>query len=527
MNQRFLKVVATVFLLGVALAFRAPQLDIRPLHGDEAVHGVKLAGVLETNSYRYDPFEYHGPTLNYFTLIPAFFQGQHTLEDVSDTTLRSVPLFFGIVLILLAFLCGQFVSWRIIWFCGFLTAISPEMVFYSRYYIQEMMLVAFTFGALMCYYACMQAFQKRWAFGGGIFLGLMYATKETFILAVCAFVVAALFVFPDKGRIKWQDLSLKSEKPRMIALSFLIALVVGGLFFSSFFNHPKGFVDSFLTYTVYLNRASENQFHIHPWYYYLKMLVFSKQTNGPIWSSGFVLVGAILGSFRAFTKKGGAKNEVLFFRLIAIYTLVLIIIYSLIPYKTPWNMLSFLHGLILLAGYGWIELVRSAAKTPVKIAYFAVIGLGSLHLCWQSMLTVFSFHSDPVNPHVYAHPTTDVYSMLHKIEQAATATGDRKNAYIQFVCTDDDYWPFPWYLRGYQRTGWYREVDRSAQPAPIIIASPELENDLLEFLYETPPPGERHLYVPLFDSDLFLRPGKELRGYVRKDLWDIMNRRQE
>lgn len=117
--------------------------------------------------------------------------------------------------------------------------------------------------------------------------------------------------------------------------------------------------------------------------------------------------------------------------------------------------------------------------------------------------------------------------MLHKIEQAATATGDRKNAYIQFVCTDDDYWPFPWYLRGYQRTGWYREVDRSAQPAPIIIASPELENDLLEFLYETPPPGERHLYVPLFDSDLFLRPGKELRGYVRKDLWDIMNRRQE
>ena len=33
-----------------------------------------------------------------------------------------------------------------------------------------------------------------------------------------------------------------------------------------------------------------------------------------------------------------------------------------------------------------------------------------------------------------------------------------------------------------------------------------------------PPPGERRLYVPLFDRAMFLRPGKELRGYVTLDL---------
>jgi hypothetical protein len=30
------------------------------------------------------------------------------------------------------------------------------------------------------------------------------------------------------------------------------------------------------------------------------------------------------------------------------------------------------------------------------------------------------------------------------------------------------------------------------------------------------------LYVPLFDRPMFLRPGKELRGYIRLDLRDAM-----
>ena len=39
-------------------------------------------------------------------------------------------------------------------------------------------------------------------------------------------------------------------------------------------------------------------------------------------------------------------------------------------------------------------------------------------------------------------------------------------------------------------------------------------------LYELPEPGEKHLYVPLFDGYTELRPEVELRGYVKKELWD-------
>ena len=57
-------------------------------------------------------------------------------------------------------------------------------------------------------------------------------------------------------------------------------------------------------------------------------------------------------------------------------------------------------------------------------------------------------------------------------------------------------------------------------PGSIIIASPKVEPDILTKLYELPPPGEKNLYLPLFDTVTELRPHIELRGYVVKDLWD-------
>ena len=43
-------------------------------------------------------------------------------------------------------------------------------------------------------------------------------------------------------------------------------------------------------------------------------------------------------------------------------------------------------------------------------------------------------------------------------------------------------------------------------------------------LYEVPPPGERELYVSLFDRPVELRPGVELRGYVASGLLERFRR---
>ena len=100
--MRYWLAVSAVLILAVAL--RISRLDIRPMHGDEAVHAYRFGQLLEANNYRYDPTEFHGPTLNYFTLIPALLSGQHTYASLTEITLRIVPVFFGLILVLMPLL---------------------------------------------------------------------------------------------------------------------------------------------------------------------------------------------------------------------------------------------------------------------------------------------------------------------------------------------------------------------------------------------------------------------------------------
>jgi hypothetical protein len=52
-----------------------------------------------------------------------------------------------------------------------------------------------------------------------------------------------------------------------------------------------------------------------------------------------------------------------------------------------------------------------------------------------------------------------------------------------------------------------------------------MEPDLIRKLYESPPPGERELYMQMFPEYVELRPGVEIRGYVSKELWDRLQQR--
>ena len=47
-----------------------------------------------------------------------------------------------------------------------------------------------------------------------------------------------------------------------------------------------------------------------------------------------------------------------------------------------------------------------------------------------------------------------------------------------------------------------------------------MEGAVVRALYEWRRPGERELYVPIFDAPVELRPQVEVRGYASKRLWD-------
>jgi hypothetical protein len=92
------------------------------------------------------------------------------------------------------------------------------------------------------------------------------------------------------------------------------------------------------------------------------------------------------------------------------------------------------------------------------------------------------------------------------------------------VISGENLWPLPWYLRRFSAVRWETAPVKDGSHAPLILATPDLEGALVRKLYEWRPPGERELYVPIFDAAVELRPQVEVRGYAAKSLWDEYQR---
>lgn len=511
----------------VAVIMRLPRLEQRPMHTDEAVHADKFRLLLEENFYRYNYKEYHGPTLNYFTLIPAWLGSVGKVTEASEFTLRIVPVFFGVLLVLLFLLLIDGLGWAGAACAAVLTAISPAMVFYSRYYIQEILLVCFTFGVIAAGYRYTQKRHILWVLLMGVFLGLCHATKETCVIAFGSMLLALLLVFRMRGRADSACgfvAALKTIRPQHLIVAISAAVIVSALFYSSFFTNLAGVPDSFHSYVAYFRKADQNQLHIHRWYYYLKMLIYSRYGTGPVWSEAVIVVLAGIGLIVAMARKGVADVNFDLLRFIAFYTIIMTVSYSIIPYKTPWCMLGFLHGMILLAGVGVVAIIRLAPNFLARTIIILLLLAAGAHLAWQGYSASYKFYADLRNPYVYAHTSTDIFTITRRIKDVSRVHPDGHSMYIQVICPEDDYWPLPWYLRSFSNVGYWSEVDRDVPSAPVIIAQPEVETALVRKLYELPPPGQRDLYVPLFDNYVELRPQVELRGYITKELWDSYQR---
>ena len=510
----------------VALALRLPRLGQRPMHGDEAVHADKFRRLLEERFYEYDPNEYHGPTLNYLTLVPAWLAGAKDLTQVTEFTVRIVPVVMGVCLVLLLLPMMRGLGAAAAVFAAVLTAISPAMVYYSRYYIQEMLLVCFTFGAIVSGYRYARSRNVVWALSTGAFLGLMHATKETCVIAFASMFLALLLVLA----IEWRNGSIpdlrKKIKPSHLVAGIAAGAIVSALFFSSFLSNPGGIADSIRTYTTYLGRAGSST-HVHPWRYYLQTLLYFRFGGGPIWTEALIVLLAVVGFVAVMTKKNWSGADPALLRFVAFYTLIMTVVYSAIPYKTPWCLLGFLHGMILLAGVGAVTLVRLAPNVIPRLLILGLLLEGSVHLTWQAYQSNYEYEADSRNPYVYAHPTAEIFAVVEKMEEYASVHEDGYGMDIQVICPGADYWPLPWYLRRFSRVAWWDHVVEDEPVAQIIIASvsEDIEAALAHKLYTLTPLEQRQTYLCVFDKPYYvwLRPQVKLGGFVRKDLWTALS----
>src|SRR5258707_10572207 len=97
--------MAIMILIVAAPPFlRLQSAGNRPFHGDEAVHAFKFRELWEHRVYRYDPNEFHGPTLYYAALPVVALNGRHDFSQTQESDYRLAIAIFGIALVPLVML---------------------------------------------------------------------------------------------------------------------------------------------------------------------------------------------------------------------------------------------------------------------------------------------------------------------------------------------------------------------------------------------------------------------------------------
>jgi uncharacterized protein (TIGR03663 family) len=460
--------------LVLALGLRIVSLDRRPMHHDEANQAVKFGRLLETGRYEYDPADHHGPTLYYLTLPAAWVRGQATLAALDERTLRIVPACFGVALPLLFLTLRRRLGRAAVASAMLLAALSPALVYYSRFYIQESI---FAFLGVACLIATGR-YRDRPSLAAaavaGACAGLAYATKETSVIVVPAAVVAVAVAHhwtgPGRRQPAARVMDERGGPPVRHGIAGAAgALGVAWLFFSSFFTHQAGFIDSIRAFRVFVERGTGTGAHVQPWHYYLQLLGWSS-SGGVLWTEAAVLALACFGLVAA-----GGRTGTFWKRAIAIYAVVTTAAFSALAYKTPWNILPFHAGIVLLAGIGVDALWQWGwrRRGPIPLALAVLFCAACAHLGWQSWRAIDRFAADPRNPYVYAHTSPDLLRLVQRVKDLSALDPDGKRMLIKVVAGPYEQWPLPWYLRGMERVGyWPRAAE--AEPlggTPVIIAS--------------------------------------------------------
>lgn len=92
---------------------------------------------------------------------------------------------------------------------------------------------------------------------------------------------------------------------------------------------------------------------------------------------GLVLVGGVA----AFDSRRWTTEQRVLGRFVAVYSLVLSVVYAAIPYKTPWCLLNFYHGYLVMAGFGAWSLVTMPKRRWIGV--FAGFACWSGLVIWQ------------------------------------------------------------------------------------------------------------------------------------------------
>jgi uncharacterized protein (TIGR03663 family) len=490
-------VVLWICVISAGVFLRFEHLGLRPFHADEATGARITARRMESGESQFDPKHFHGPLLVDLAIPLCRMRGESCWRDLTKSTLRTLPAIAGCLLVLVPLLWRRrYGDWAMVLSAAFL-ATSPLLVYYSRMFIHESLLVLLG----MC--VLVGLFRKPCLGILGLLMGLMFATKESFAISVMAWSGAGLIIAWENRKLIDRDVCVAWWRQYRIpvGISLVVAAVTAIGFYTDGFRHAQGALDSVRTFFVYETVAG----HDKPWSYYLQLFALPKKSGGVWWFETPLLALALFAYASTFRRGPTARPGRSVIRFIAYAAAGHFLIYSLIAYKTPWlACLPWAH-VCLLAGFA--ATVRFNRHTTVLQPLIGVIaGICLVTQFYQARRVTGRYASDERNPYAYVPTRNDIENLPSWLEQLRkVAPGD---TLAPIAVIGGEYWPLPWYLRASGDVGYWSAPPVGLEQFVLVLAMSDAAEAVMGTLEKS------HIALPRG-----LRAEVPMYVFVRNDVW--------
>ena len=444
----FERIFLLIFIVTIFLRFW--QLDIKLLHHDEAIHSWFSYELLTKGTWIYDP-SYHGPFLYYVTA------GMFSLFGDSDLVARLLPSLFGTLLIPLVYGIYRigYINKKQTLFAALFLAVSPDMVYFSRFLRHDIFMLFFTFLLLVAILYYFEYGQTRFAIIAAIAMGGSLCCKEE--MPVIILIFASFFIY-EIWRGKF---TLPHEWKYDLILGAFLVLVIMSTMYSAFGAHIDTLVgQNFALNTTGWYQAVEHWIAMHnqqrlggPWYFYIPLYLLYELPIiilGIIGTLQFLFNGfnpsrwinrfknwlkyrgsvlptselAALSLQQLKTQKPVYSKSDEFFRLCIYWMILVMTFYAIVGEKVPWLIIPQLLPMCFVAVYklNWQKMV------------FAIAGCIFLVLITWHVVFIPIDINEPI---VQVQNSEDLRDVMQLID-----TSDH------VVVASKNYWPLPWYYRG-------------------------------------------------------------------------------
>jgi uncharacterized protein (TIGR03663 family) len=434
----FRNLFLAIFLLGLFLRLFA--LDLKLFHHDEAVHAWFSYKLMTEGSYVYDPM-YHGPFLYYATA--AMF----TLFGGNDLVARILPAFFGAAIIPLIYGLYRlgYLDQRQTLVAALFVAISPNLVYFSRFLRHDIFQLFFTVLILVALLAYLERGRLRYALLAGIAIGCGMSLKEDMPIFLIVVGTFALYLVIRK------HIRLPETWIRDTVAGIIIALGIMVLLYSSFGLHFE------IIQTGWI-RAYEHWVSMHgmcricgPWFFYILLFLLYEVPIFFLAIFGTVQfairhnpLSALVARFRPRPVRGADtlvdavhehpparpvagvpwdKKE-LFFLFCITWMVVSLASYAYIGEKVPWLIVHQIIPMIFVAVY-----LMTPRKTLIAVISCIFLIVMTWHVCFVPV--------DVNEPIVQVQNSEEMRMVMQLIDASDVV-----------IIASENYWPLPWYYRG-------------------------------------------------------------------------------